>query len=120
LSLLWSRGPDQLRAGAPANRACRPSGSLVFDKPQSLRRILLEFEETNIERTQEFVLRWSSADGSLREIVRQQWNFSPDGSTTETEEYIVHLQAVSGLELMANPDVSNSSVYATLKRWKIA
>jgi hypothetical protein len=51
---------------------------LVFDESQTLRRIALVFEENEIERTQEFVLRWSPDGGrSFREIVRQQWNFSP-------------------------------------------
>jgi hypothetical protein len=33
---------------------------LVFDVPQRIRRIWLVFEETEAERTQEFVLRWFS------------------------------------------------------------
>jgi len=54
---------------------------LIFDKPQRLTRISLVFEETGTERTQEFVLRWSGDGGrSFREIVRQQWNFSPPNS----------------------------------------
>jgi len=40
---------------------------LIFDKPQRLTRIALVFEETDIERTQEFVLRWSG-DGVLAPI----------------------------------------------------
>jgi hypothetical protein len=35
---------------------------VLFDKPQKLKRIWLVFEETEIQRTQKFVLRWS-ADG---------------------------------------------------------
>src|ERR1700686_3841939 len=35
---------------------------LIFDEPQRLRRIWLVFEETEAERSQEFVLRWF-ADG---------------------------------------------------------
>ena len=51
---------------------------LVFDQPQRLKRISVVFEEKEIARTQEFVLRWSADGGnSFREIVRQQWNFSP-------------------------------------------
>ena len=55
---------------------------IIFDKPRSLRRVRLEFAETEIERTQEFTLRWSAEPGGpFREIVRQQWSFSPHGST---------------------------------------
>jgi uncharacterized protein (DUF736 family) len=53
---------------------------IVLDNPRTLRRIRLEFSETEIERTQEFTLRWSDeAAGPFREILRQQWNFSPQG-----------------------------------------
>jgi hypothetical protein len=46
---------------------------LIFDDPQTLKRIALVFEETETERAQEFVLRWSPDGGRLfREIVRQQ------------------------------------------------
>jgi hypothetical protein len=32
---------------------------IIFDEPRSLQRIRLEFCETGVERTQEFILRWS-------------------------------------------------------------
>jgi hypothetical protein len=55
---------------------------LLFDHPLRIKWISLVFEETESTRTQEFVLRWSSDLGrSFREIVRQQWNFSPPGTT---------------------------------------
>src|ERR1700726_3740542 len=43
------------RAGSPGTQTIR----LIFDEPQRLIRIALVFEETQTERTQEFVLRWS-------------------------------------------------------------
>jgi hypothetical protein len=61
---------------------------LIFDEPQKLARIALLFEETETERTQEFVLRWSPDGGrSFRETVRQQWNFSPPKTIREVEDY---------------------------------
>jgi hypothetical protein len=54
---------------------------LLFDHPLKVKRISLVFQETEKTRTQEFVLRWSSDFGrSFREIVRQQWNFSPSAT----------------------------------------
>src|SRR5688572_14354122 len=54
---------------------------LCFDTPQRLQHIRLHFVETQIERTQEFVLRYRrDNDQLLYEIVRQQWNFNPNGS----------------------------------------
>src|SRR5260370_13597518 len=69
---------------------------LIFDRPQRLKRIALVFEETEAARTQEFVLRWSPDGGrSFREIVRQQWNFSPPNTTREIEDYHVQLSDVT-------------------------
>src|SRR5437867_4013453 len=73
-SALVSGGTQGWRAASPGTQTIR----LLFDQPQRLRRISLVFEESETERTQEFVLRWSPDGGhSFREIVRQQWNFSP-------------------------------------------
>src|ERR1700726_3436660 len=73
---------------------------LILDVPQPIRRIWLVFEETEVERTQEFVLRWFSEVGhSFREIVRQQWNFSPPETIREIEDYQVELLNFTFLEL---------------------
>jgi hypothetical protein len=77
---------------------------IIFDKPTRLRRIRLDFSETEISRTQEFSLQWAAElGGPFREVVRQQWSFSPQGSTTETEDYQVNLDNVSILALEINP-----------------
>jgi hypothetical protein len=93
---------------------------IVFDKPRPLRRIRLEFSEAEIERTQEFTLRWSRAGGPFREIVRQQWSFSPQGSTSEIEDYQVDLDSVSVLELTLKPDLSPNNAVATLAMWRMS
>src|ERR1022692_2153313 len=107
-------------------RGWRAAGSgsqtirLIFDKPQRLARIALVFEETEVERTQEFVLRWSSDGGrSFREIVRQQWNFSPPNAIREVEEYPVELSGVTVLELIIVPDISRGSARASLKSLRL-
>jgi hypothetical protein len=88
---------------------------IIFDEPVSLHRIQLRFQELESERTQEFTLRWSPAAGrSPTEIVRQQWNFSPSGSTVEVEDYIVDLDSVSVLELAIKPDLTRREAVATL------
>jgi hypothetical protein len=94
---------------------------LVFAHPQRVKRVLLRFVEDHTERTQEYVLRWSpDSRTSLREIVRQQWNFSPQGSTTETATHTVELSAVAVLELTINPDISGKSVNASLQALRVA
>jgi hypothetical protein len=80
-------GPGWL-AGEPGEQTIR----LLFDEPQALRHIQLIFEEEKRERTHEFVLRWSGDSGrSYREILRQQYTFSPPGATREVEDYVVNL-----------------------------
>jgi hypothetical protein len=88
---------------------------IIFDKPVSIHRIEFRFHEADSERTQEFILRWSSESGGApAEIVRQQWNFSPTGSTTEIEHYVVDLDAVSVLELAIRPDLRRPEAVASL------
>jgi hypothetical protein len=94
---------------------------LIFDQPISVKRIRLRFVENELTRTQEFTLRWSSAQGGLsKEIVRQQWNFSPAGSTSEVEEYQTNLDGVAALELAIQPDLERGDARATLAEWRIA
>ena len=93
---------------------------VVFDHPRSLRRIQLRFSETEIARTQEFTLRWvASPTRAAKEIVRQQWNFSPQGSTSEIEDYQVDLTGVSVLELSLKPDLSDANAVASLASFRI-
>jgi len=105
------------RAAGPGKQTIR----LLFDYPQRLQWIRLKFEESNVERTQEYVLRWSPDGGqSYQEIVRQQWNFSPQGATSETEDYHVELPAVTVLELSINPDISGKNTFASLEQLRLA
>lgn len=109
LSIEQSQG---WRAAQPGIQTIR----LVFDVPRELKRISLVFEENEMTRTQEFVLRASSNPGGpLREIVRQQWNFSSPNSTREIEEYSVELSDVAILELTIAPDISGRAARASLK-----
>ena len=105
------------RAAEPGAQTIR----LLFDEPQKLGRIRLVFEETEIHRTQEFVLKWSADHGqSFREIVRQQWNFSPPATVRETEDYTVDLRDVTILELRIVPDQSGGSARASLTSLRLA
>jgi hypothetical protein len=93
---------------------------LVFHSPQRFRRIRLRFDEAQAERTQEFTLRWSSDGGlTFREVVRQQYTFSPAGATSEVEDLNVDLAAVTALELTITPDQSGRA-HASLAEWRMA
>jgi hypothetical protein len=109
--------------GAPGWRAAQTGDQyirLILDAPVSVRRIQLRFYEPAIERTQEFTLRWSAVQGGASsEIIRQQWNFTPAGSTTELEEYAVSLEGVSAFELAIRPDIGRNDAVATLAAWRV-
>jgi hypothetical protein len=115
-ALLPGRRPGW-RASGPGEQTIR----LLFPSPQRVSRIRVEFEEPDVERTQEFVLRWTPhGEASPREVVRQRWNFSPRGSTTESEDYPVDLTDVSALELAIVPDVSGGEARASLTALRLA
>jgi hypothetical protein len=104
------------RAESPGTQVIR----ILFDSPRQIRRIQLEFSEDEVERTQEFVLYWAATeDGPRNELLRQQWNFSPHGSTSETEDIRVDLNGVLLLELVLTPDVGKGPAIGKLRRFRI-
>ncbi|WP_454063828.1 carbohydrate-binding protein [Candidatus Nitrospira salsa] len=108
-------------SGWRAARSGKQTIRLLFAQPQPLRRIWLHFVEVNTERMQEYVLRWSGDGGqSFREIVRQQWNFSPQGANSETEDHHVELPGVTILELCITPDTSGGNAIASLAQLRLA
>jgi len=96
---------------------------LQFDEPQNIKRLRLRFVERAVERTQEFAV-FAGTGPQLKEVVRQQWTFSPYGSTEETEDYTVNLSGVTTLELRIDPDRSHdpkqSREYASLQSLRLA
>lgn len=115
-ALLPGEGPGW-RAAGPGPQTIR----LLFDPPQDLHRILLEFVETTTERTQEYLIRWSDDGGhEFRDVVRQQWNFSPEGSTHQVEDHRVELPGVDVLELEITPDLGGGRAPASLGKLRLA
>ena len=92
---------------------------LLFDSPQKLSCIRLKFVDETQERTQEFVLKWSSDGGnSWHDIVRQQYHFSPPDTVCELEDYRVELNSVTTLELRITPEISGGA-YARLAQMRV-
>jgi hypothetical protein len=108
--------------GGKGWKAAQPGAQTIwidFDVPQAIREIHLRFDATE-QRTQEFVLLWSGDDGrTYREIVRQQFNFSPPTTSIEEETYFPHLKGVTDLKLTIIPDVSDGDARATLRALRI-
>jgi hypothetical protein len=108
--------PGGWRASLPGEQFIR----ILFDQPRTLRRIQIRFQDQISERTQEFRLCWADEAGALKEIVRQQWNFSPAGSTLEVEDYRVELDGVAMLELSIKPEIGGREAIASLASWRLA
>jgi hypothetical protein len=108
-----SRGPGGSRwvAAAPGEQRL----ILAFDTPQTIRTISLEVEESDVSRTQVLHLAVSSDGGQIyQELRRQEFNFSPPGTTFEREEWAVTLEGVTHLQLVITPDKGGQPCRATL------
>jgi len=105
------------RAASPGEQTIR----IVFDQPCTIEHILLVFDEQEQSRTQEFVLHWlMDSESAYREILRQQYHFSPPNTTREVEHYQVRLCRLKALELKIVPDISGGESYAKLKLLRLA
>lgn len=114
---LLNNGQRGWRAAAPGTQTIR----LLFDHPQNIRLIRLVFKEEQSPRTQEFVLRWlPDGAGSWKDIVRQQWNFSPPNTIEEFEEYKLELASAAAFELSITPDISHGDSRASLERLQVS
>jgi F5/8 type C domain len=88
---------------------------LAFDTPQTIRKILIEVEEPEISRTQEMAVSISQDGGqTYRELMRQEYNFSPPGTTLEHEEWSIKVDTISHLQLTIKPDKGGKAGHATL------
>ncbi|MFD1143749.1 hypothetical protein ACFQ4C_21655 [Larkinella insperata] len=94
---------------------------LRFDEPVNIGLIQLLFIEKQTPRTQEFVLRWSNRQPDAdQEVLRQQFTFSPPGTTRQLEQYTVQLRSVLSLELILTPDINDGPARASLQELRLA
>ncbi|HJY84311.1 MAG TPA: hypothetical protein VKK81_24905 [Candidatus Binatia bacterium] len=88
---------------------------LAFDATQTIRRVSLEVEELKVSRTQELELSVSSDGGqTYRELRRQEYTFSPPGTTFEREDWAVTAEGITHLQLRIKPDKGGKPCRATL------
>ena len=87
---------------------------MEFDQPQTTSRLMYEVEEATRERTQEVRVEISE-DGArtYRQILVQEYNFSPRGAIYQLEEQRFDLHGVPHLRLTIVPNKSGSGT-ATL------
>jgi F5/8 type C domain len=85
-----------------------------FDQPQTISRLVYEVEEAVRERTQEVRVEFSDDGGrTYRQILVQEYTFSPGGATYQREDQRLNLRQVSHLRLTIVPN-KNGSGTATL------
>ena len=86
-----------------------------FDAPRHIAGLVYETEEKEVARTQEVSFEVSTDQGAhFREILRQEYNFSPDGSTFHREELAFDLPAATDLKMVIKPDKGNRDCRAKL------
>ncbi|MGE3312183.1 MAG: discoidin domain-containing protein [Limisphaerales bacterium] len=78
---------------------------LAFDRPQTIRSVGIEVEEPSEVRTQELHLSVSRDGGiSYRDVLRQEFNFAPPGTSFEREEWTLGEREVTHFRLRIKPD----------------
>jgi hypothetical protein len=108
------------RSGPGATRwiSARPDAIehivVEFDQPQAISRLVYEVEEAMRERTQEVRVEVSEDGGrTYRQILVQEYTFSPRGATYQREDQRFNLPQASRLRLTIVPN-KNGSGTATL------
>ena len=116
-SALMAGSESGWQAADPGEQTIR----LVFDQPQTIKQLFLQFDEQEQSRTQEFVLlgRVENED-FFREILRQQYHFSPPLTVQEIENYSIDLKQLKALELRIIPDISGGEARAKLTRLRLS
>jgi hypothetical protein len=85
-----------------------------FDQPQTIARLVYEVEEELRERTQEIRVEVSEDGGrTYRQILVQEYTFSPGGATYQREDQRFNLHGVTHLRLTIVPN-KNGPGTATL------
>jgi F5/8 type C domain len=106
-------GPGGTRwiAGEPGEQTL----IVAFDRPQAVRAIRLEVEEPEVARTQELQVGVSCDGGeSYREIVRQEYTFSPPGTSFERERWPSETADVTHVRVVIRPDKAGGTCRASL------
>jgi hypothetical protein len=92
-----------------------------FREPTAVSRLKVVCSEHEQSRTQEMTV-WASVHRGEEhhEVLRQQFNFSPDGATEEVEEYSLNLHAVSAIHLRIIPSVDGAPAVVRVNELRLA
>jgi hypothetical protein len=92
-----------------------------FHDRTTVRRLRVVSSEVEQSRTQQMTI-WASLRGGERhrEVVRQQFNFSPNGATEEVEEYALQLEDVSTIQVRVVPSIDGRPAVARVDDLRVA
>ena len=94
---------------------------VAFDHPQTIHRVVIETEEREASRTQEMTLSLSKDGGrTYRDVRRQEFNFSPDGTTWEREDWTLAEPEVTHVRLAIKPDKGGGASRAALTTFAVS
>ena len=92
-----------------------------FHHRTRVRRLRVVSSEVKESRTQEMTIRVSLRGGERhREVLRQQFNFSPNGAREEVKEYALQLEDVSTIQLRIVPSIDGRPAVARVSELRVA
>lgn len=93
---------------------------IEFDEPQAISRLVYEVEETRLERNQQVRVEVSCDAGrTYRQLLAQDYSFSPHGATFQREEVQLRVGAVTHLRLtIAGKTGSGQATLASLRLFR--
>jgi hypothetical protein len=84
---------------------------LEFDRPQRISHLVYEVEECRQARTQEVRVEVSADGGrTYRQVLAQDYTFSPQGATFQHEDLRLDLAALTHLSLTIVPNKDGSGI----------
>ena len=121
--IITARGERLSRARSMWSADC-PGEQMIeirFHHPMVVRRLRVVATEPEASRTQEMTV-WAClhCGERHREVLRQQFNFSPDGATEEIEDYVFEFDDVSALQLRIVPSVEGRPATAHVRELRVA
>ena len=119
--VVGGRRVERRRGTWSANSPGEQLIDIRFHHPTSIGRLRVVSSESRQSRTQEMTIWASLHRGEQhREVLRQQFNFSPRGATEEIEDYRLRLEAVSAIQLRIVPSIDGRPAVANVRELRVA
>ena len=112
-----SRVPGLWSADRPGEQTIE----IRFHDRTPVRRLRVVSSEVEQSRTQQMTI-WVSLRGGEqhREVLRQQFSFGPNGATEKVDEYALHLEDVSSIQLRIVPSIDGRPAVARVSELLVA